>query len=282
MATISDYLRLIVIEHILPPLMAFFVGFVFSSAAISFTPKLFFGVISISLVFCGYNTFNAVYDKELDKINKPYRPLPKETISKKHALYLSFVFFLLSASLSLLINLIFFVILCIAIFLAIIYSHPATHTKKHFLFGTLQANAMYSILFPLAGWSVTLSSTVPWFIILFLFIFGMGMALLKDFEDVRGDIEHHIRTMPYVLGHINGVIFSALFIVTAALFLGIFIMSGGLAPKYSFIYVFAVAALANLYFLAKGQSKARSKKAFINGMVILTLMEVALIFLRIA
>jgi 4-hydroxybenzoate polyprenyltransferase len=262
--------------------MAFFVGFVFSSAAISFTPKLFFGVISISLVLFGYNTFNAVYDKEIDRINKPYRPLPMEAISKKHALYLSFVFFLLSASLSLLINLTFFMIMCVAIFLAIIYSHPVTHTKKRFLFGTLQANAMYAVLFPLAGWSVMLPSTVPWLIVLFLFVFGMGMALLKDFEDVKGDIEHHIHTVPYVLGHVNGVIFSALLIVTAALLSGVFIMSGGLAPKYSFIYVFAVAALVNLYFLAKDQGKVRSKKAFVNGMVILTLMEVALILLRIA
>ena len=81
------------------------------------------------------------------------------------------------------------------------YSFPGVSIKKHFLFGTVAASFIYGFLFPLAGWALVNSVWIPFPIILLLFIFGLGSATLKDFEDVEGDIIHGVNTLPNILGN---------------------------------------------------------------------------------
>ncbi len=275
-----DYLRLVVIEYIPPALMALLVGFVFAGGTFNNLPSLLLILISTALVVFGYNTFNAVYDKKIDIINKPYRPLPKGTITEKHALYLSIFFFVFSMLLSLLVNLVSFFIICIAIIFAIAYSVPPLHLKRYFLVGNFMGNVMYAVLFPLAGWSLVINGQIPWQAISILFLFGMGTAIMKDFEDVLGDSLYKVHTIPSSLGNEHGSVLSGLFIFASFLLLSIFISEGQLGPKYALLSVFIIASLANLYLVFKNHVRHKQRQIFINGMIILTLMEVCLVLLR--
>jgi len=277
---LSDYLRLVVIEYVPPSLMALIVGYAFSTTVFTITLKLILGLISATFIVFGYNTFNAVYDKEIDSINKPNRPLPKGIIKEKNALCLSLVFFLISITLGYLINIYFFIITLIATILAVIYSHPSLYIKKHFLIGTLIGNVIYAILFPLAGWAIISSVPVPWQIISLLFVFGFGIGMLKDFEDIVGDATYKVHTAPAFLGYSNAIFLSSLFLVIALLIDLYLIITGALSINYIIIIIFVIVALINSYVLLVKRHKKIAIATFNHGMIILFLMELALVILK--
>ncbi len=277
---LSDYLRLVVIEYVPPSLMALIIGFTFSTTVFSITSKLILGLISATFIVFGYNTFNAVYDKEIDSINKPNRPLPKGIIKEKNALYLSLIFFLISIILGYIISTYFFIITLIATMLAIIYSHPLLYIKKHFLIGTLIGNVIYSILFPLAGWAIISSTSIPWQIILILFTFGFGIGMLKDFEDIVGDATYKVHTAPAFLGYSNAILLSSSFLVIALLINTYLILIGTLNINYIIISIFVILALINSYILLITRHKKIAIRTFNYGMVILFLMELTIVILK--
>ena len=185
---LTEYLNLIVIEYIPPGLLSFFIGYLFSSNTIRISLNVVIGLFCVFLITAGYNTFNAIYDKDMDKINKPHRPIPKGTISEKSAFLHSVLLLGLPLLLGLLINSTFLLVCLVAIALCIIYSYPRLYVKKAFIFGTIAATSLYAILFPLLGWALFPKSPIPIGIIAFLFVFGLGSGILKDFEDIEGDL----------------------------------------------------------------------------------------------
>lgn len=276
-----DYAKLFVIEYIPPTIMAFILGFTLSYMFNTSVIKLLFGIISTILIVFGYNTFNGVYDKKIDKINKPERPIPKGVITDKNAIYLSLAFFVISIIISSFLNTIFLICMLITVLFSILYSYPPFYLKKHFLSGTILGTSMYAILFPLAGWSLGVGTSLPWQIILFLFIFGLGIGLLKDFEDIKGDKKYGIRTAPIALGYAKAILLSILLFVISFLILLFFVLTNAITIYYLIIIVFILWAIFIAYKIFKEQKKHISKKLFKNAMAVLTIMEILIIIINI-
>jgi geranylgeranylglycerol-phosphate geranylgeranyltransferase len=277
MPHIKHILRLIVPEYIPMGILALLVGIFFSTQKIILNTNLIYSIAVSILLISGYNSFNAVIDKDIDKINKPDRPLPQGKITTKQAIYLSILFFILSIYLSYMVNLIFLIIIIIGIILSILYSLPVINLKKRFLIGTITANSIYTIIMPIAGWAVNLYPDFPIYLVIFLFIFGLGFAILKDFEDIVGDTQYHVRTILSKKGYTKTLFISSMLMIISIVTLLLFISLSLIPNKYVVISIFIVPALINIYTLFNNRHVTAYKKAFSREIITIIAMQVVMI-----
>src|SRR3989344_7708396 len=104
----------------------------FSSLLFSFNSLLGLTIVSVFFV-AGFNTFNAVYDYKIDQINKSFRGIPSNKITKKETLVFSLTCFCAAIILSSLINLTFFVLTIANVLLAMLYSLPLMRLKEKYV-----------------------------------------------------------------------------------------------------------------------------------------------------
>jgi 4-hydroxybenzoate polyprenyltransferase len=242
--------------------------------------NLLYLLLSVSFLIAGYNSFNAITDKYIDKINKPHRPLAKGAITEGEALYATIAFFVISLIASYLINTNALIIDVMAVILAILYSLPKVNLKKILGVGTLTANILYTVLFPLVGWAASSSQILPIGLIIYLFFFGIGIATLKDFEDVIGDNWHGSHSLLSFFGYSKTVAFVLLTILFDTIIL-LLPQTSVLGPKYIVLSLFAIPLIINLRSLHSKRHVKQGKRAFLYGISIMMVMEIALIILSI-
>ena len=175
------------------------------------------------------------------------------------------------------INPIFLTVIVIGIILSILYSLPVVNLKKRFLIGTTTANSLYTIIMPIAGWAVNLYSSFPIYLIIFLFIFGLGFAILKDFEDIVGDTKYHVRTILSKKGYTKTLFISSMLMIISIVTLLLFISLRFIPNKYAVISVFILPALINIYTLFNNRHVNAYKKAFSREIITIIAMQVVMI-----
>lgn len=280
MSLLKELIILTVPEYIPVGLFGLLVGFVFSTNSLSVSLALILAIICVALVIAGYNSFNAIDDKEIDKINKPSRPLAKRTVTENQAFGASLTFFILAIIIGATINVFFLSIIILSIIMAIAYSFPKIHLKRRFGLGTLSATILYTVLFPLAGWAIKPITAIPLFLIAYLFLFGLGVSMLKDFEDIIGDRRYGARTPAVVLG--PGITLNIIygFYIFSAILLIVLIFTNFLQVKYALVLLLTTPALLNSYTLRGDITARTSKKVFLYG--IMMLMSVELLFMTLS
>ncbi|MEM3341754.1 MAG: UbiA family prenyltransferase, partial [Thermoplasmata archaeon] len=86
--------------------------------------------ICLAVVNAASNSLNGVYDYDIDKINKPNRPLPSGMVTKDEALTISIIFYLLALFRAVLTNAQFGAIMFLIILITVFYSVPPLRLKK--------------------------------------------------------------------------------------------------------------------------------------------------------
>jgi geranylgeranylglycerol-phosphate geranylgeranyltransferase len=195
----KDIVELIIPQYVPLAIAGALVGTIITIQKI---PDYKFILLSISLFFVvgAFNTYNALADKEIDKINKPERPLASNKINDKEAKILTVIFYSLAFLFSIFINLQTIAIILFAIIITYLYSKKPIYLKKRLIIGNLTGAMFYAVLCPLAGWSIYQNNPINFTIFFFLFILGIGLSFVKDFEDSVGDGIHHINSLPVVIG----------------------------------------------------------------------------------
>ncbi|CAM2009441.1 UbiA family prenyltransferase [Acanthopleuribacter pedis] len=176
--------------------------------------------LAAGLLNAASNGLNQIYDLEIDRINKPDRPLVTEAISLRGAHICTWFLYVLSVGMTWPIvadpNLTwaerwtaplaqhecFFFYLTAAVF-TWIYSMPAFGRTKRLTFGANLTIAIpRGLMLKVAGWSVLagISAVEPWFIGLCFFFFLIGAASTKDFSDMKGDGHGKCLTLPRRFG----------------------------------------------------------------------------------
>src|SRR2546428_10654854 len=87
--TIVGLIRLQRPGRILMAVFAVAIGGLVGKASLEIDLKLILAMISTALVMAGGNAINDFYDFEVDKINKPDRPLPSGQVSLRTTKYYS-------------------------------------------------------------------------------------------------------------------------------------------------------------------------------------------------
>jgi len=157
---------------------------------------VFFACLSAFFISAGGNSINDFFDLEIDRINKPYRPLPKGEISPFSALRFSISLFLLGIILSFWVKPLSILVALVACGLLIIYS-PLL--KKRFLWGNLTVSLVSALAFFYGGIATDdfRLSLIP---AAFALLFHLGREILKDVEDLKGDSSSGASTLPITLG----------------------------------------------------------------------------------
>lgn len=166
------------------------------------------------------NSLNQIYDLEIDRINKPKRPLPAGDLTLRQAWVFTWIMYAIGLLPTWLVVVYpyttwrakFFAPLpwheCFFIYLAafvatFIYSVPAFgRTKAHPIGANLTIAIPRGCLLKVAGWTMVARATTaePWFIGAIFMIFLLGAASTKDFSDIVGDRAGGVRTLPIALG----------------------------------------------------------------------------------
>jgi 4-hydroxybenzoate polyprenyltransferase len=148
------------------------------------------------------NAWNQAFDADLDRINKPHRPIPAGLATPRQAIVLGDVCALLALLLGAGASTSFLACVAVGVLATWIYSAPPLRTKRHPLFANLTIAVPRGLLVPVAGWSVLAPPTdpEPWGLGTVLLLFVLGAASTKDFADVEGDRAHGCRTLPVLLG----------------------------------------------------------------------------------
>jgi geranylgeranylglycerol-phosphate geranylgeranyltransferase len=272
-------IKLTVPEYMPAGILAAFVGYAFSTGSIQVSLGFIYAVLAVVFVIGGYNTFNAVADRNIDRINKPHRPIPRQLLSTKEAIYITVLLFALALVFGYLVNLTALMLISISIILAALYSMPHIHLKRKLAIGTLVATGLYAVLFPLIGWAVLPTNHIPIILIAFLLLFGLSVAPLKDFEDIVGDDKLGAHTILSTFGHKNTILLMQVLVVLTSLILAGFAFYGLIGVKYLVLLVFNALLLLNLWALSKHSGVKEGKTAFGNGTLITVLMELAILLL---
>jgi chlorophyll/bacteriochlorophyll a synthase len=152
------------------------------------------------------NALNQIYDLEIDRINKPGRPLTSGRLSIRDA----WVFTVAAYGAALLLA--WFVapegrhecfwIVVAAVGFTIAYSVPPVRTKQRGLVANVTIAIPRGVLLKVAGWSSvkTAAGLEPWFIGAIFGLFLLGASTTKDFADIDGDARGGCRTLPVRFG----------------------------------------------------------------------------------
>ena len=146
---------------------------------------------------------NQITDIELDKLNKPHLPLASGEISRSTARVIITFSALVSVISAYLAGWLMFALVLIVGALGTAYSVPPLKFKKHHLGAafsiTLVRGVLVNILMFLHfQWEIAETLEFPlymWPLVLFMILFSIGIAWLKDIPDIKGDRNHGIETL---------------------------------------------------------------------------------------
>lgn len=164
--------------------------------------QILLGGISCGLLASAAHALNDISDIGIDKINKPFRPLPAGRLSIRQAWCIVVSLYLVVASLALMVQRRVMLLISVMALLTILYSLPPFYFKRNLFFSNATLALFRGLLIVLAGWAsvATLRHAQPWFMGLISFLFLLGAATTKDILDVAGDRMYLCKTLPAKMG----------------------------------------------------------------------------------
>lgn len=165
---------------------------------------------------CG-QVLNQYADAELDRIVKPYRPIPRGVLRKEEAMGIGWIFALISLGRGFMLNELFGTINLTLVFFAVFYSMaPFSPRRIHPLANILWMSISRGFLPVIAVYSIYGNPFDGLRYALLGFIWVLGFQGTKDVPDMAGDRAYGIKTIPNQWGEeglLKWMIFS-LFIFT--------------------------------------------------------------------
>ncbi|MEL6302219.1 MAG: chlorophyll synthase ChlG [Pseudomonadota bacterium] len=188
-----------------PPMWAFACGVVASGIAVETRlPFLIGGVLLAGPFLCGTSqVVNDWFDRHVDAINEPNRPLPSGRVSERVGWILALGWSGLSMILAAMLGFWVFLASALGLALAWAYSAPPFRLKRNGWFGNSAVGLCYEGL-PWFTAAAVMSGGLPQTeIILLALLYSVGahgIMTLNDFKALEGDRAMGIRSLPVQLG----------------------------------------------------------------------------------
>jgi 4-hydroxybenzoate polyprenyltransferase len=194
------------------------------------------------------NALNQITDLDIDRMNKPTRPLPSGRMPVSTAAAAALILYLACLLIAYFaIGPGFFIVILIGAIFSWAYSIPPVRTKNNPILANATMAIPRGILLILAGYvaqlelmagggsfadgfSLLWASPAPWAAGIILFLFFLGAASTKDFADIEGDKAHGARSIPVVLGVKRAAWFMAPFFVVPFLLIPVAVALKYLIP----------------------------------------------------
>jgi 4-hydroxybenzoate polyprenyltransferase len=194
---------------------------------------LIYGVSTLVLLNAASNCMNAAYDAHIDRINKPYRPIPKGLISRDEASSLAFLLYFFAFIRAILISVEFWAIVFVITFITIYYSMPPVRFKKRLWMSNISIAFARGLLGFVAAWTIfgDVTNPTPWVIGGIMFIYLVGATTSKDFTDMEGDVLFGMRTLPAVYGPNKSALITGPFFIVPFILIPVGVLRGHLIPE---------------------------------------------------
>jgi len=188
------------------PMWAFMCGLVSSGAGLSdLSPVLLVAGILLTgpLVTGTSQAVNDWYDREVDAINEPDRPIPSGRVPGLWGFYIAVFWTGVSLLMSLMLGPWGFIAACIGLLLAWAYSAPPLRLKQNGWLGNAAVGACYEGLPWFTGALVAAQAFPSSRIMALAALYSIGahgIMTLNDFKSVEGDSQMGVRSLPVQLG----------------------------------------------------------------------------------
>ncbi len=224
----------------------------------TFSIKIALACASAAFILAAGNVINDYFDVEIDRLNKPNRPLPSGKLTRKSALWFAIILFTFGVFLSIFISRISFWLATLVSVGLFFYGY---RLKRTVLWGNFSVSLFSALVFVYGGlaagsWT---GSVIP---AGFAFFFHLGREIIKDIEDMEADNARAARTLPVVFGTFKAslaatIVFCLLIVLTIVPY-----MTG----IYGKIYIIVVSVgvdfviLCSLFFLWRNPSSNTLKR----------------------
>jgi chlorophyll synthase len=220
-----------------PPMWAFGCGVVSAGGvAPGKWPTIVLGVILAGPLVCATSqAVNDWFDRHVDAINEPHRPIPSGRLPGRWGLHIALVWTALSLLVAATLGPLVFAAAAIGLALAWAYSAPPLRLKQNGWWGNAACGACYEGLAWLTGAMVAgggaPSAPVLWLALLYS-IGAHGIMTLNDFKSIEGDRRMGIGSLPVRLGPVLAGRVACLFMALPQLVVVALLWSWG-APAHA-------------------------------------------------
>jgi chlorophyll synthase len=188
-----------------PPMWAFGCGVVASGAAgWDKVGPIALGILLAGPLVCGMSqAVNDWFDRHVDAINEPHRPIPSGRMPGRSGLYVAIGWSFVSLAVGAALGLAGFLATVLAVVMAWIYSAPPLRLKRNGWWGNLACGLSYETL-PWITAAAVMSQALPdprMMAVALLYGLGAhGIMTLNDFKSIEGDTRFGLRSLPVILG----------------------------------------------------------------------------------
>jgi chlorophyll synthase len=189
-----------------PPMWAFGCGVVASGGSLRRDwPVIALGVFVTGPLVCGASqAVNDWFDRDVDAVNEPGRPIPSGAVAGRRGLYFAVLWTALSLLVGALLGPVGFAAVALANALGWAYSAPPLRFKQNGWLGNAAVGLSYEGLAWVTGAALLIGGRLPsrWSLLLAaLYSLGAhGILTLNDFKSVAGDRLLGVGSLPVRLG----------------------------------------------------------------------------------
>ena len=189
-----------------PPMWAFLCGWVSAGPGVGLSGwSLLAGIALTGPLVCGASQIvNDWYDRDVDALNEPQRPIPSGRAPGKTALWFAIIWTATAQTWALMLGPWVAAATFVGLVLAWAYSAPPVRLKLNGWWGNSAVGLSYEGLAWVTGAAIVLGGDLPSgpiLLIALLYSIGAhGIMTLNDFKSVEGDLKMGIRSLPAQLG----------------------------------------------------------------------------------
>lgn len=188
-----------------PPMWAFACGAISSGVSLAdHWGLLLAGVMLSGPLVCGMSqAVNDWYDRHVDAINEPNRPIPSGRMPGRWGLYVAIIWSAVSLLVAALIGPIVFWAALFGTAMAWAYSAPPFRLKQNGWYGNAAVGLCYEGLPWFTGAAALLGMMPGWPILALALLYAAGahgIMTLNDFKAIPGDTRMGVRSLPVQLG----------------------------------------------------------------------------------
>ncbi len=189
-----------------PPMWAFACGVVASGQPFAPNwPLIATGILLAGPLVCATSqAVNDWFDRHVDAINEPQRPIPSGRMPGSWGLYVAVVWTVLSLVVATALGIWGFLAACAGLALAWAYSAPPLRLKRNGWWGNAACGLSYEGLAWMTGAAVMAGGLLPdgrsLLLALLYSIAAHGIMTLNDFKSIKGDARMGVASLPVQLG----------------------------------------------------------------------------------
>ena len=206
-----------------PPMWAFLCGWVSAGPGVGLSGwSLLAGIALTGPLVCGASQIvNDWYDRDVDALNEPQRPIPSGRAPGKTALWFAIIWTATAQTWALMLGPWVAAATFVGLVLAWAYSAPPVRLKLNGWWGNSAVGLSYEGLAWVTGAAIVSGGDLPSgpiLIIALLYSIGAhGIMTLNDFKSVEGDLKMGIRSLPAQLGRERAARVACLFMLVPQL-----------------------------------------------------------------